>query len=404
MKITGARLFDPANGRAGKPDDICIDGPAIGGDGGGAVIDGSGCIAFPGGIDIHAHCYAVAEMGKNVPLGVWGDAALTARTLLSQGITYWVEPGLTPAQGTAFFPFVRECGMDAGWLSLEPGTPGSLGLKLFGEAGIDAALSSAFPNNPPHLHLPHLAKGEGFAALKSFAARSTGRRCHLSHISHYAVEMLGGRLVPRGVAAAALIEDHPNLTADCGPVVFGPALTFTADAELAARVARTGGRETVRHADSPFAAAPYEFKKERYIDALLWLTAMELLLSANDLSRLSLSIDYPSGGSVAGYPAIIAMLMERDRRASFLATLNADAVAASALPQIRREMSLAEIALITRAAPATACGLTNRGHLANGACADVVLLREQRDVAEMFSHPQYVIRNGQMIVENGKWK
>lgn len=404
MKITGARLFDPANGGAGETGDIGIDGPAIGGDGGGAVIDGSGCIALAGGIDIHAHCYAVADMAKHVRLGVWGDAALTARILLSQGITYWVEPGLTAAQGTAFAPFARACGMDGGWLSLESGTPGSLGMKLIGEAGMTAALSSAFPKNPPHLHLPHLAKGKGFAALKSFAPRFTGRRCHLSHISHYAFENDGERLVPRGVAAAALLDEHQNLTADCGPVVFGPALTFTADAELAARVARTGGQETVRHAESPFTASPYEFKQERYIDALLWLAAMELILSMKDLSRLSLSIDYPSGGSVAGYPAIIAMLMKRDRRDDFCATLNADAVAASVLPQIRRELTLAEIAVITRAAPAAACGLTDRGHLGNGARADVVLLREQRDVAKMFAHPHYVIRNGQVIVENGKWK
>lgn len=404
MRITGARLVDPANGRSGEAADIIIDGATIGGEGVGPVIDGRGCIAFPGGIDIHAHCFAVAEMAKDVPLGAWGDAARTALSFLSQGITYWVEPGLAPAQGKKFGPFTRECGMDGGWLSLEHGAPGALGVKLFGEMGMANALSGAFPENPPHLHLPHLAKGEGFSGLQSFARRSMGRRCHLSHLSHYAFESEGGRLVPRGKAAAALLDEYKNLSADCGPVVFGPALTFTADAELAARVSRSGGGEAVRHAGSPFTASPYEFKKDRYIDALLWLAAMELILSTNELSRLSLSIDHPSGGSVTGYPSIIAMLMERDRRADFCAGLNASAVAASTLPKIKRELTLAEIALITRAAPAAVCGLTERGHLGNGARADVVLLREQKDLAEMFAHPHYVIRNGGVIVENGKWK
>lgn len=404
MKITGARLFDPANGKTGKVADICIDGITIGGDGGNAVIDGSGCIALPGGIDIHAHCYAVADMALKVPLGAWGDAARAARNFLSQGITYWVEPGLTPAQGGAFAPFARECGMDGGWLSLEHRAPGALGVKLFGEAGMADALSNAPPQNPPHLHLPHLAQGEGFLGLESFAARAAGKRCHLSHISHYAFERKGKSLVPRGEAAAALLDTHPNLTADCGPVVFGSALTFTADAELAARVSQSGGEKVLRHPESPFAASPYEFKKERHIDALLWLAAMELILSMEDLSRLSLSIDYPSGGSIEGYPAIIALLMERDRRDDFCAALTIDAVAASHLPKIRRELKLEDIAVITRAAPAAACGLTKRGHLGHGACADVVLLREQGDAANMFAHPQYVIRNGQVIVENGKWK
>ncbi len=404
MKITGARLFDPANGKMGEAGDIFVDGATIGGDGGGAVIDGRGCIALPGGIDIHAHCYAVAEMGKKVPLGVWGDAARTARSFLSQGITYWVEPGLAAAQGAAFAAFARGCGMDGGWLSLEHDAPGALGVKRFGEAGVADALSNIFSKNPPHLHLPRLAHGEGFEVLKSFARRSRGRRIHLAHISHYAFEKNGSRLVPRGEAAAVLLDEHEHLSADCGPVVFGPALTFTADAGLAARISRSGGGETMCHPESPFAAAPYEFKKERYIDAALWLAAMEFILSAQDLSRLSLSIDYPSGGSVSGYPAIMAMLMERDRRAAFCAALNADAVAASALPHIRRELTLGEIAVITRAAPAAACGLAERGHLGNGAHADVVLLRESGDVEGMFAHPHHVIRNGQCIVENGTWK
>lgn len=404
MKITGARLFDPANGKMGEVADILINGATIGGGDGGGVIDGRNCMALPGGIDIHAHCYAVMNMAKKIPLGIWGDAAQTARSFLRQGITYWVEPGLARAQGKMFAPFARECGMDGGWLSLEHGATGALGMKLFGETGLADALSASFPENPPHLHLPHLAQEAGFSELISFGRRSAGRRCHLSHISHYAFEREGGRLAPRGAAAAALLDEHQNLSADCGPVVFGPALTFTADAELAARVSRSGGEKTLRHAESPFTASPYEFKKERYIDALLWLAAMEVILSMEDLSRLSLSIDYPSGGSIAGYPSIIAMLMERDRRTAFYATLNADAVATSALPKIRRELTLAEIAIITRAAPAAACGLRERGHLGDGARADVVLLREHGDLAEMFTHPHYVIRNGQVIVKSGKWK
>ncbi|MBI5638108.1 MAG: amidohydrolase family protein [Nitrospinae bacterium] len=404
MKITGARLFDPANGKAGDAADICMDGAVIGGDGGGPAIDARGCIALPGGIDIHAHCFAVADMGKKIPLGAWGDAASTARNFLVQGITYWVEPGLAPAQGAAFAPFVSECGMDGGWLSLKRGAPGALGVKLFGEAGMAEALSGGFPENPPHLHLPHLAKGDGFLGLQTFAKRAAGRRCHLSHISHYAFEKEGSRLAPRGVEAAALLDEHKNLSADCGPIVFGPALTFTADVELAGRVSNNGGEGVLRLTGSPFAASPYEFRKERYIDALLWLAAMEFILSVKDLARLSLSIDYPSGGSIAGYPAIIAMLMERDRRDAFCAALNAEAVAASALPKIRRELTLAEIAVITRSAPAAACGLTERGRLGNGARADVVLLREQGDAAEMFARPHYVIRGGRVIVENGKWK
>src|SRR4051794_16195616 len=57
LRITGAKVYDPANGIDGVERDICIDGGSIVTTVGASatVIDGRGMVAMPGGVDIHSH-------------------------------------------------------------------------------------------------------------------------------------------------------------------------------------------------------------------------------------------------------------------------------------------------------------------------------------------------------------
>src|SRR6478672_4652857 len=64
VKITGGRVYDPANGIDGVVKDIWIDdaGRIIAGDGAAAAltIDATGMFVFPGGVDIHTHVAGAA--------------------------------------------------------------------------------------------------------------------------------------------------------------------------------------------------------------------------------------------------------------------------------------------------------------------------------------------------------
>jgi len=53
--------------------------------------------------------------------------------------------------------------------------------------------------------------------------------------------------------------------------------------------------------------------------------------------------------------------------------VNPKALADTALPDLDREYSLNEIAIITRAGPARLLGLKNKGHLGAGADADITI-------------------------------
>src|SRR5918993_4271096 len=57
LRITGGRVHDPANGLDGVVRDICIDAGRIVADAphDATVIDASGMVVMPGGVDIHSH-------------------------------------------------------------------------------------------------------------------------------------------------------------------------------------------------------------------------------------------------------------------------------------------------------------------------------------------------------------
>jgi formylmethanofuran dehydrogenase subunit A len=69
---------------------------------------------------------------------------------------------------------------------------------------------------------------------------------------------------------------------------------------------------------------------------------------------------------------------------------------------LSREYTLNEIAIITRAGPARLLGLKHKGHLGVGADADVAIYSRDSDIARMFSSPRYVLKAGEMVVEDGE--
>ena len=57
---------------------------------------------------------------------------------------------------------------------------------------------------------------------------------------------------------------------------------------------------------------------------------------------------------------------------------------------------------MTRAAPARSLGLENYGHLGPGAMADITVYKDDKDREKMFSRPEYVFKNGAVVVTDGK--
>lgn len=399
MNIHGAVLYDPVHKVHGEAKDIYISGGRISAlpvDG--ETIRADGLIAMPGAIDIHTHISSTRDRKSGF------TAKEIAGLYLSIGYTHVVEAGVAPSGRDDFIELTASLPIGCSMLELvgaaaQPGPGSFLAKKYIGERGVELFLSSEETSPPPHIHLPGLARPGSFDVLKDFVKKLAGRRCHISHIAYYIFGDNGkGEPVPKAKEAAEFLMKNKNVTFDLGPPTFGGSLTFTADTELAQRVARSGDAADATGA-SRWQAVEYEFKHGRYIDSIFWLSAMELILELKDFSRASLSIDFPSGGSIEGYPFIIASLISAGVRNRFVKKLNEKAVAVSGILANERELAFGEVAMLTRSSPASACGFSGRGHLGVGADADVVLYRHNNDLERMFRYPAYVIRGGEVVIK-----
>ena len=92
--------------------------------------------------------------------------------------------------------------------------------------------------------------------------------------------------------------------------------------------------------------------------------------------------------------------MDSAYRKEALQHVNQKAIANTSLPELEREYTLNEIAIITRAGPARALGLQNKGHLGVGADADITIYTEDEDREQMFNAPRYVIKDGIPVIKD----
>ncbi len=416
MKIKNVTVFDPSGGMHKKPGDISIvGGKIVNSSADDAVIDGTELTAMPGAIEIHTHIFGASGFARNHN-SFWRNLfslrSLTSR-YLSQGITFFVEAGLTRPQIDQ--AVLEKLPIDFSLMQLDSNEPlheNALTIKYVGESGVERFLKSKNHTDtiPPHIHLPHLAKPGNIKTFENFLEKADGRNCHLAHLAYYIFSEKDGKPVPMAKKAVKLLEKNKNVSFDLGPVGFGKTFSLTAYAELAERISKSNKKELRKLENSPYMAVEYNFLKECYIDATFWLAGMELLLELKDISNASLSIDFPSGGGIESYPNIIACLISKEARDKFASKLNKEALKNSRLPSLTREFSLDEIAQITRSSPANACGLKKRGNLSEGSVADIVLYPipkgdigsiSSSKLEALFRKPKFVIKDGRIVYKNG---
>jgi formylmethanofuran dehydrogenase subunit A len=188
--------------------------------------------------------------------------------------------------------------------------------------------------------------------------------------------------------------------------MFGPATTLTADGPVEYLLYSTSGRKWVNidvELETGCGIVPYAYKEKAAVATLQWAIGLELFLLARDPWRVVLSTDHPNGGSFLSYPALIRLLMDRSARDDQLKRANLKLLSGSALADgLEREYTLNEIAIVTRAGPARILGLKQKGHLGVGADADLTIYARDADVAQMFSSPRFVLKSGQVVVEEGQ--
>jgi formylmethanofuran dehydrogenase subunit A len=280
-------------------------------------------------------------------------------------------------------------------------------IAAFIEAGNDLGLP-----HPVHIHCNNLGHTGNYETTLETMRLAEGRRAHFTHVQFHSYGSVarksGTNPTSRASDIAEFINTHPNLSADVGAVMFGRSTSMTADAPLAYMLRRFGGGKWVNadtENESGCGIVPFTYQDRVYTNALQWAIGLELFLLSKDPWRMVFSTDHPNGGSFMTYPQLIRLLMDREYRKEQMARVNQKALANSGLRDCQeREYSLSEIAIITRAGPARLLGLAGKGHLGVGADADITVYEEDEDKEKMFSTPRYVIKDGEVIIEDHEFR
>lgn len=259
-----------------------------------------------------------------------------------------------------------------------------------------------------HIHCNQLGMPGNWATTLETMRALEGDRGHLTHVQFHSY---GGDADEQSTFCsqveplAAYVNSHSNITVDVGQVLFGETVSMTGDGALGHFLHKVVGRKWFG-ADVEMEAGcgivPITYKEKSVVHALQWAIGLEWYLLVDDPWQIAMSTDHPNGAAFLAYPEIIALLMDRSRRETLLNCVPKRVREQCLLGDLQREYSLNEIAIITRAAPARILGLTQKGHLGAGADADITLYQPQDDLQTMFELPRYVIRAGEIIVDDGE--
>ncbi len=484
LRITGGKVYDPANNINGVVRDICIaDSRIVAGVEGGRSIDATGMIVFPGGVDIHTHVagaalnFARAMTPENqraaakfthTPerrMGIGGPTPTTFATgylYAGMGYTTVVEAAVPVLSAKHTHEELRDTPivdkascllmanneivldlLEAGdveqakhvvaWLvwaakayGVKAVNPGGVTAWKWGKdakimsepvygynkvtpAKIVSSLARIIDQlglpHPLHLHCNNLGAPGNVATTLETMKVLEGNRAHMAHLQFHSY---GGddwhSMRSEATQIADYFNAHPNLTADAGAVLFGNAVTITADGPwqhlLYQLTGRKWGNLDVEN-ETGCGIVPYTYKGSNLVNAVQWAVGLELLLLIKDPWRIFLTTDHPNGACFWRYPEIIHLLMNADARKERVRKLPEKALKRIVLADLDREYTLSEIAIITSAGPARALGLTQKGHLGVGADADVTIYNENPDGELMFRYPRYVIKAGEVVVEEG---
>jgi formylmethanofuran dehydrogenase subunit A len=483
LRIVNGQVYDPLNGINGEVRDVCVqNGKIVPQVTDGQVIDATGMIVMPGGIEFHAHVAgSKVNTARKMRPEDHREIAIPRTTITRSGVGHTIpstfatgyhfaqlgyttlmeaagpplgarhvheelndipilDKGFFVLMGNNYFVLKFIAAGDfarlkdyVAWL-LE--ATGGYAIKIVNPAGVDTWKwgknvedlddpADTFPVTPrqivvnlarvqQELGLPHAIHvhcnnlgAPGNVALTLQTLQAVGDLP--IHITHAQFNGYGGTdwsdLRSGAPELAAYVNEHENVTVDMGQVVFGPVTTMTADGPWQYRLHQLSGHKWVNldvEMETGAGIVPYQFSKRNAVNAVQWTVGLELALLIEDPWRVFLTTDHPNGGPFHAYPDIIKLLMDRDHRSEVLEGVHRRARTHSSLKDLDREYSLYEIVIITRAGPARSLGLRGKGHLGPGADADIAIYPELADPKEMFAHPSYVIKDGEIVARDGR--
>ena len=277
-------------------------------------------------------------------------------------------------------------------------------------SALTTAINDLGVPHPLHVHCSNLGIPGNYLSTIQTIKAANGLPIHLTHIQFHSYGNNGDKkFSSAAVEISEYINKVDNLTVDVGQIMFGQTVTMSADSMAQHRNHHNSHPNKWMcmdiECDAGCGVVPFKYQEKNFVNALQWAIGLEIFLLTKDPSKIFLTTDHPNGGPFTSYPHLIKLLMDKSFRNSILETLPKSIQDHTILKSLKREYSLNEISIMTRSAPAKILGLKNKGNFSVGSDADITIYdKNKNDIEEMFSHPSMVLKDGKIVVENGKIK
>ncbi|MFW6117064.1 MAG: formylmethanofuran dehydrogenase subunit A [Thermoproteota archaeon] len=273
-----------------------------------------------------------------------------------------------------------------------------------------------------HVHTNNLGKPGNYTTLldtmKSVAdlAPDDDPAIHITHAQFSNFKGSDWRTMDTGAEEVAkYVNNHHHVTLDMGQVVFTDTTTMTADGPFQYGLYQLSGNKWVNHdveTETSAGIVPFHYSRKSHVNVIQWSIGLELALLIDDPWKVYLTTDHPNAAPFKYYPQIVAWLMSDKARKATMKRVTPRGRRRSLLPSIDRELSLYEIAVMTRAGQAKALTLEDKGHLGVGADADLAIykLNPEKDdpttqwkkVRWAFANTAYTIKDGEIVAKDGE--
>ncbi|QSZ67092.1 formylmethanofuran dehydrogenase subunit A [Methanofollis aquaemaris] len=211
------------------------------------------------------------------------------------------------------------------------------------------------------------------------------------------------------------VNNNDNMTMDLGCVTLDETTTMTADGPFEHHLTELNHLKwanTDVELETAAGVVPYIYSPNIKVCGIQWAIGLELGLLAKDPMRVFITTDHPNAGPFFRYPRVMKWLMSQDAREAQMDALKwAEKVrSATLLSGLDRELTLYEIAAMTRAGTAKALGLSHMyGSLKPGLEADVAVYDYNPETAEdpeliekAFGNAAYLFKGGEIVVKEGE--
>lgn len=260
---------------------------------------------------------------------------------------------------------------------------------------------------------------ESLRLAEGIKARNNFGRTQVMHSTHLQFHSYGGdswaNFESKSKEVMDYVNTQENITFDLGCVTLDETTTMTADGPFEHHLNSLNHLKwanTDVELETAAGVVPYVYDKDIKVCGIQWAIGLELGLYAKDPMRAFVTTDHPNAGPFTRYPRVIKWLMSKKAREATLETFKHKdkVIDATNLHSIDRELTLYEIAAMTRAGPAKCLGLSNiYGGLAPGMDANVAVFdldykkmpSDPEKIEQAFQRVSWFIKSGTIVVKDG---